>query len=315
MRWATFRPLDSAAERVGAVVGDRLHALPAGPALVDLLPDLAEAAKQAVRSPADVFALDAVRLRAPVPRPPSVRDFYAFEQHVRTARAGRGLDVDPDWYELPVFYFSNPAAVVGPGDPVAVPPGSGELDYELEVAAVVGRGGSDLDAATAEHHIAGFTVMNDWSARDLQRREMRLGLGPAKGKDFATSLGPFLVTPDELEPYRAGPAYGLEMSASVNGREWSRGRLSEIHWSFGEMLAYASRGTILVPGDVIGSGTCGTGCILELSLTGGAEAYPWLQPGDAVSLTVEAIGTLANHIAEPAASGGGGTAGAGGVVG
>ena len=296
MRWATFRPLDSAAERVGVLVGDRLHALPAGPALVDLLPDLAEAGRQAVRSPADVFALDAVRLRAPVPRPPSVRDFYAFEQHVRTARAGRGLDVDPDWYELPVFYFSNPAAIVGPDDPVAAPPGCGELDYELEVAAVVGRGGSDLDAAAAEGHIAGFTVMNDWSARDLQRREMRLGLGPAKGKDFATSLGPFLVTPDELEPYREGSAYGLDMVATVNGREWSRGRLSDIHWGFGELLAYGSRGTAVVPGDVIGSGTCGTGCILELSLTGGADAYPWLRPGDTVALTVEALGTLANAV-------------------
>ena len=140
--------------------------------------------------------------------------------------------------------------------------------------------------------------MNDWSARDLQRREMRLSLGPAKGKDFATTLGPFLVTPDELEPFREGEAYDLAMTATVNGKEYSRASLAEIYWSFGEMLAYASRGTRVVPGDVIGSGTCGTGCILELSLVHGEQAYPWLSPGDHVALEVEHLGRVVNRVVE-----------------
>src|SRR5438876_12401634 len=142
--------------------------------------------------------------------------------------------MDPDWYELPVFYFSNPAAVVGPDAEVEIPPGSAALDFELEVAAVVGRGGSDLDPSDGERHIAGFCVMNDWSARDLQAREMKLSMGPVKGKDFATTLGPVLTTPDELEPFRGDRAFGLTMTASVNGREYSRASLDDIYWSFGE---------------------------------------------------------------------------------
>jgi 2-keto-4-pentenoate hydratase/2-oxohepta-3-ene-1,7-dioic acid hydratase in catechol pathway len=300
MRWATFRIAD--AERVGLVLNERIHALRPGDRLIDLLGDdgerLASAGDLATNDPFEVYDLDAATLLAPVPNPPSVRDFYAFEQHAKTARKGRGLEMDPDWYELPVFYFTNPAAVVGSGAEVAIPPGSSELDYELEVAAVVGMGGSDLDPEAAERHIAGFCVMNDWSARDLQRREMKLSLGPAKGKDFATTLGPFLVTPDELEPCRAGRSFSLAMRAEVNAREYSRGSLADVYWSFGEMLAYASRGTRLVPGDVIGSGTCGTGCILELSLVHGPEEYPWLQPGDEVVAEVEHLGRLVNRVVE-----------------
>jgi 2-keto-4-pentenoate hydratase/2-oxohepta-3-ene-1,7-dioic acid hydratase in catechol pathway len=301
MRWATFMD-DRGQERVGLVDGETVRALEPGVRLLDLLGDdgatLAEAGGRAGRDPADVCELSGLRLLAPVPVPPSVRDFYAFEQHVRTARQRRGLEMEPDWYELPVFYFTNPAAMLGPTDDVAVPPGSQQLDFELEVAAVVGLGGSDLDPEDAGPHIAGFAVMNDWSARDLQRREMKLSLGPAKGKDFATSLGPFLVTPDELEPYRKGRAYDLAMTAMVNGVEYSRASLADIYWSFGEMLAYASRGTRLVPGDVIGSGTCGTGCILELSLVHGEDAYPWLKPGDEVVLEVEHVGRMANTVVE-----------------
>ena len=300
MRWATFRAGDGSADRVGLVVEGRLHALPHGTTLVSLFGDdgerLARAGERALADPAEVLHLDQVRLRPPVPRPPSFRDFYAFEAHVRTARRGRGLEMDPDWYQLPVFYFSNPGALVGDGEDVAVPPGCLELDYELEVAAVVGRGGSDLDPATAESAIAGFSILNDWSARDLQRREMRHSLGPVKGKDFATSLGPFLVTPDELAGSRSGSAFELAMSASVNGREYSRASLAEIHWSFGEMLAYASRGAALAAGDVIGTGTCGSGCILELSLVHGTDAYPWLQPGDEVALSVDRLGSLRNRV-------------------
>lgn len=235
-----------------------------------------------------------VTLLCPVPEPPSIRDFYAFEAHVATARRSRGLEMEADWYDLPVFYFTNPAAVLGPGDPVR-PPVTAELDYELEVAAVIGVECADLDPDAWLDVVAGFTVMNDWSARDLQRREMALGLGPAKGKDFATSLGPVLVTPDELLGPDGVP--GGAMTASVNGVEWSRGELADLHFGWGELLAHASRSTRLRPGDVIGSGTVGTGCILELGLVHGRDRYPWLQPGHEVTLSVEGIGELTNRIA------------------
>jgi 2-keto-4-pentenoate hydratase/2-oxohepta-3-ene-1,7-dioic acid hydratase in catechol pathway len=301
MRWATFRSADGE-ERVGVVLGATVKALEPGLRLLDLLGDdgtqLRQAGERATTDPAATYSVDDVRLLAPVPRPPSVRDFYAFEQHVKTARQRRGLEMEPDWYELPVFYFSNPAAVIGPNDDVVIPPGSNELDFELEVAAVVGMGGADLAPDEAERHIAGFCVMNDWSARDLQRREMKLSMGPVKGKDFATSLGPVLVTPDELEPRRSGRAYELRMRAWVNGREYSDASLADIYWSFGEMLAYASRGTEVVPGDVIGSGTCGTGCILELSLVHGEEAFPWLRADDVVALEVEELGRIESRVVE-----------------
>ena len=224
----------------------------------------------------DDYALGDVRLLAPVPRPPSVRDFYAFEEHVRNAARVTGRPgVADEWYELPVFYFSNPAAIYGPEDEIPYPRGSTELDYELEVAAVVG----------AEGEIGGFTIMNDWSARDLQRQEMRVGLGPAKGKDFATSLGPVVVTPDELGDLR------LEMVARVNGDERSRGNLGDMYHSWEAIVARAGANTQLVPGDVIGSGTVGSGCILE---HGDGR---WLQRGDVVELEVEGIGVLRNAIA------------------
>ena len=223
------------------------------------------------------YPLDAVDLRPPVLHPPSVRDFYAFEQHVKTARAHRGLDVPPEWYEIPVFYFSNPAAIFGPEDEIPYPNGTNELDYELEVAAIIGADGA----------IGGFTAMNDWSARDLQRKEMKVGLGPAKGKDFATSLGPIVVTPDEFD--------GSEgvMVARVNGEERSRGNLRDLHWPWARLVEQAAMNSHLVPGDVIGSGTVGTGCILEL-----ADGR-WLRPGDEVELEVEGLGVLRNRIAPP----------------
>ena len=300
MRWVTFARGADSEDRTGLVVDSAVHALPAGETLLGLLGDdgetLAAAGDRANRDPADVFPLDEVVLRAPLPLPPTVRDFYAFEQHVKTARQRRGLDMDPDWYELPVFYFSNPYAVIADGTDVAVPPGSQELDFELEVAAIIGRGGADLTPQQGEQSIAGFCILNDWSARDIQRREMKLSMGPVKGKDFATSLGPMLVTPDELEDARSGRAYDLTMSASVSGREYSRASLAEIYWSFGEMISYASRGTRVDTGDVIGSGTCGTGCILELALVHGGDAYPWLKPGDEVVLSVDRLGSLSNRI-------------------
>lgn len=221
------------------------------------------------------YALADVVLRAPILRPPSVRDFYAFEQHVRAARALRGQEVAPEWYEQPVFYFSNPAAVYGPEEEVPYPEGTEELDYELEVAAIVG----------ADGEIGGFTIMNDWSARDLQRKEMRVGLGPAKGKDFATSLGPVVVTSDEFDGTSG------TMVARVNGEERSRGQLADMHFSWQRIVEQAARNTRLYPGDVLGSGTVGTGCILE---HGDGR---WLQRGDVVELEVEGIGVLRNGVA------------------
>ena len=235
-----------------------------------------------------------VGLLCPVPEPPSIRDFYAFEAHVATARRSRGLEMEPSWYEVPVFYFTNPAAVLGPGDEVR-PPQTHELDYELEVAAVIGNECSDVEPDQWLDVVAGFTVMNDWSARDLQRREMALGLGPAKGKDFATSLGPVLVTPDELVD-ASGVPRGV-MTATVNGEEWSRGELADLHHGWGALIAHASRDTRLRRGDVIGSGTVGTGCILELGLVHGHDRYPWLRAADEVTLTVEGIGSLTNRVA------------------
>ena len=301
VRWVTYSKRSSASgPGAGLLVDNHVHAIEPVIPLVDLLGDdgerLARAGDRARSEPAEVLPLDAVRLHAPIPHPPTVRDFYAFEQHVRTARQRPGLEMDPDWYALPVFYFSNPYAILGPDDDVATPPGSTELDYELEVAAIVGRAGADLEPDDAERHITGYCVMNDWSARDVQRREMKLSMGPVKGKDFATSLGPILVTPDELSSAEGGRAYDLTMTASVNGVEYSRASLADIYWSFGEMVAYASRGTRVEPGDVIGSGTCGTGCILELSLVHGSEQYPWLQAGDVVELSVERLGTLRNRV-------------------
>jgi len=221
------------------------------------------------------YPLAEVRLRPPVLQPPSVRDFYAFEEHVRRARELRGADPVPqEWYEIPVFYFSNPAAIYGPDDEIPRPEETRELDYELEVAAVIG----------AEGKIGGFTVMNDWSARDLQRAEMRVGLGPSKGKDFATSLGPIVVTPDEFDGTSG------EMVARVNGEERSRGTLRDLHHSWEAIVAHAARNTRLLPGDVLGSGTVGTGCILE------AGDERWLEPGDVVELEVEGIGVLRNSV-------------------
>ena len=295
MRLATYRSSVDAAEHV-AVVGDgELRLLRDPVSLVELLaagPDaIASAAASAQADPLEVVdehvAAVSPRLRAPIPVPPSVRDFMAFEEHVVTSTRAFGRTVDPFWYEAPAFYFTNPAAIAGPNDTIAVPPGCTRFDYELEVAVVIGRGGSDIPVGEAAHHIAGYTLLADWSARDLQFKEIPIGLGPVKAKDSATSLGPWLVTPDELDP-----ALGLDMTASVNGREYSRGRLSDLYWSFPQMISYASRGTRLVPGDILGSGTVGTGCILELAGVHGEEKYPWLVPGDTVRLAVDGLGAV-----------------------
>lgn len=235
------------------------------------------------------------RVRA-VLHPTTLRDAYAFEQHVKTANKNRGRDVPSEWYDFPVFYFTNPHSIFGPDEEIPYPPYTSQLDYELEVAVVIGKGGMDIRPEDAEDHIFGYTIFNDWSARDVQRAEMKVGLGPAKGKDFASSLGPFIVTKEALSdraPGRPG-VYDLEMTAKVNGVEMSRGNLKDIFWSFGEIIARASQSAMLYAGDVIGSGTVGTGCLLELTKAQG----PWLQPGDVVELEVERIGILKNRIKE-----------------
>lgn len=233
-----------------------------------------------------------IRLAAPIPRPPSFRDFYAFEGHVKTARANRGLEMVPEWYHFPVFYFSNAGAVKGHDEVVEKPAFTEWLDYELEVACVIGKKGKNITRENALDYIEGFMVLNDWSARDVQREEVKVGLGPAKGKDFATSMGPYLVTKDELEDCRNGEHFNLEMNAAVNGRVLSKGNVNTLYFSFSQMIERASQDCTLYPGDVIGSGTVATGCILEL----GTNVHRWLEKGDVVELSVERLGTLRNKI-------------------
>lgn len=247
------------------------------------------------RMPPALKNLADVKLRPPVPRPPLIRDFYAFEDHVKAARARRGLQMPQEWYEFPAFYYSNPGKVYGPDDEVPRPSYTEALDYELEIACVLGKTGMDVVEEDAESFIAGYTIMNDWSARDIQEKEMKIGLGPAKAKDFATSLGPWIVTPDELQDRRIGNGrFDLAMKARVNGKQLSNGNMKNIHWTFPQMIARASQSVEVQAGDVFGSGTVGTGSILEL----GHDVHRWLIPGDEVELEIERLGTLRNRIIE-----------------
>jgi len=327
MKLVTFRTPDRATH-AGVVFGERVFTLDY-PTVLELLRDpeglakahnvLRESGKEYIQnepdSPAPLaeaalsmvskviherraaeYTLHELVLLPPIPDPPSVRDFYAFEQHVKTVRARRGVEMIPEWYEIPTFYFSNNSEIYGHDEPIPYPVGSNELDIELEIACVIGRDGKDIPVEEAADYIAGYTIMNDWSARDFQFKEMKLNLGPAKGKDFATSIGPWLVTPDELASRRqesgAGERYDMTMIARVNGKEISRGNFNQIYYSFPQMIAYASRNTRLRAGDVLGSGTVGTGCIREI----GIEVQPWLQRGDVVELEIEGIGVLRNRI-------------------
>ena len=237
--------------------------------------------------------LDA-KILPPVINPPAFRDFYAFEQHVRSARKLRGLDMHPDWFKIAIFYFSNPNCCYGHGQEIPYPSNTTELDFELEFAIIIGNGGSNLKANQSEKVIAGYTILNDWSSRNLQREEMPLSLGPAKGKDFASSFGPYMVTPDELDDaWDDNGKLHLRMTCHVNGKLISDGNTNDLYHSFGDMIERASMNTKLMPGEYIGSGTVGTGCILELrpENTGG-----WIQKGDTVTLEVERLGKLENKI-------------------
>ncbi|MFI5806760.1 fumarylacetoacetate hydrolase family protein [Streptomyces sp. NPDC051561] len=303
MRFATF---EYRHRTRAAVVEDdgTLFPLPGVTSLTDLirdsdgLPGLLDAGAAALDVPPGPHVSE-VRLLSPL-QPSSVRDFVTFEEHVEGVRRSVSGEsgVPEQWYEAPTFYFTNPHAVFGPDDDIPMPPGSSVLDFELEVAAVIGRDGQDLTPEQAREHIVGYTVFNDWSARDLQAAEMRVGLGPCKGKDGATTLGPYLVTADELEPYRDSEGLlRLALTAEVNGEKTGSDLLSHMSWTFEEMAAYASRGTRIVSGDVLGSGTCGNGgCLAELWGRSGAQVPPPLKPGDTVTLTVEGIGSLTNRV-------------------
>jgi len=246
-------------------------------------------------------------LIAPVPHPTSCRDAYAFRQHVAAARRNRRMEMIPEFDQYPVFYFTNHNAIQGPGEIECMPDHFQQLDFELEIAAVIGKKGRNFTAAEADDYIAGFMIMNDMSARALQMEEMRLNLGPAKGKDFSTAIGPWLVTPDELEPYKTaakpghtGNAYNLKMTCTVNGIEVSSGNAADMDWTFAEIIERCAYGVDVLPGDVIGSGTVGTGCFLELNGTGllNDENYQpqWLQDGDEVEMEITGLGRLINII-------------------
>jgi 2-keto-4-pentenoate hydratase/2-oxohepta-3-ene-1,7-dioic acid hydratase in catechol pathway len=287
MRWVTYDA--GSGPRTGVIDGETVRGLRAGVALVDILDELAEAAAAA---PDEVRALDDVRLLAPLPRPPSVRDALGFLEHLRGCyRAlGRPGELHEAWSQTPAFYFANVASIVGPHDDVPLAPGCAMFDFELEVGAVIGRGGADLHPDEAEQHIVGYTFFNDWSARDVQLRDSAQGIGMGKSKDSASTLGPALVTVDELEPYRRDGRLAFEVAVTLNDEKIGHGSLDMMDWPFGELVAFASRGVTLVPGDVIASGTVPGCCLLEHADGADLAGSRWLRPGDVVSLSSEALG-------------------------
>jgi fumarylacetoacetate (FAA) hydrolase len=293
--------LDRGLGHVGAKVDGKtvLALVEAGEAGLAAARDVLRAHAEGKLPPAAVVPAQGAKLLAPIPRPPSMRDGYAFRQHVETARRNRGLEMIPEFDQFPVFYFTNHQAVVGPGPVSVMPRHTERLDFELEAAIVVGREARNVAAKDADSIVFGMTIMNDWSARALQMDEMKLSLGPAKGKDFATSLGPWLVTMDELLPAtkgsESGAKFDLGMRAFVNGVQVSQGNVADMTWTFAQILERASYGVTLYPGDVIGSGTCGTGCFLELN---GSKITKdqWLRPGDVVALEIDRLGRLENTI-------------------
>jgi fumarylacetoacetate (FAA) hydrolase len=254
------------------------------------------------------ISVDTVQLLAPVPYPASCRDGYAFRQHVAAARRNRKADMIPEFDQFPIFYFTNHHSIAGPGEVVCMPDHFEKLDFELEAAIVICKAGRNIKAEEADEYIGGLMIMNDFSARRLQMEEMLLNLGPAKGKDFATTIGPWLVTLDELEEFEVAPkenhvgkAWDLKMACKVNDLQVSAGNLGDMDWTFAEIIERASYGVELYPGDVIGSGTVGTGCFLELNGTGKLNdpnyAEQWLKDGDVVEMEIDGLGTLTNTIA------------------
>jgi 2-keto-4-pentenoate hydratase/2-oxohepta-3-ene-1,7-dioic acid hydratase in catechol pathway/glyoxylase-like metal-dependent hydrolase (beta-lactamase superfamily II) len=295
MKWVTYQNDNGA--RTGVLSGDAIHAVPLGVTLLDLVNrganGLRKAGEEALRSPAETVRLGDVTLMAPIPRPPSIRDSLCFLDHMRNCQAvlGAGRELADTWYRIPAFYFACPATVLGPYDDVPMAPGSAWQDFELEIGAVIGTTGKDLTVEQAEQAIIGYTIFNDWSARDLQQLEGQLAIGQAKGKDSGVSMGPYLVTPDELEPYRREGKLSLQVSALVNDTEIGSGSTGQMDWSFAEVISYASRGVTLSPGDVFGSGTVPTCTLIEHLSLAALESFPgWLHDGDVVTLKVEGLG-------------------------
>ncbi len=300
-RWA-----DGADLGEGFVIGDRVVPFPDGLRVAQVLEQGLPAAGRLFERVTgdDGVPLNEVRLLAPLV-PASIRDFVAFEEHVEGVSAGvEGTShVAPEWYDAPTFYFTNPHTVLGPGEAVA-PPVTERLDFELELAVVIGgvdgSDGRNLDVDAARAHIFGYTIMNDWSARDLQAREMKVRLGPAKGKDFGTSLGPWIVTADELEPHLDDQGFlAVRAEVHVNDELIGHDLVSNAGWPFPEFVAYAARNSRVVPGDVLGSGTVGNGgCLGELWGRNGALTPSPLQPGDVVRMTIEGIGELVGAVGD-----------------
>jgi len=305
VRLATFRRLDDEPHlrRVGLVLGHgehtRVHPFDAGFDLVELLAESAEwrDSQADVAASGDGLALDAVVLLPPV-YPVAMRDFLTFEAHVDGMERGQGNPGPPaEWYDAPVFLFMAPHAVTGPYDDVALPPDTERFDFELEIAAVICRDARDVPAAEAGAHIGGYCVMNDWSARDVQGKEMKLKLGPSKGKDFATTIGPWVVTPDELDDLRDEDGFlDLTMSVSVNGVQVGSDRTAHMGWSFEQLVSHASRASWVKAGEVLASGTCASGSLAESWGRTGSLTPPPLQIGDVVEMTIERIGTIRNTV-------------------
>jgi fumarylacetoacetate (FAA) hydrolase len=276
----------------------------------EALVDVAKSTEADIKSGKNTVAgtgYDSVEIMAPVPNPASCRDGYAFRQHVAAARRNRKVEMIAEFDQYPIFYFTNHNAIQGPGDIPCMPDHFQKLDFELEAAVVLGKKGRNVTADEADQYIAGYMIMNDMSARTLQMEEMLLNLGPAKGKDFSTVIGPMLVTPDELEPYKipakdnhTGNNYSLKMKCWVNGVLVSEGNMGDMDWTFAEIIERCAYGADILPGDVIGSGTVGTGCFLELNGTGLLNdpnyKVQWLQPGDVVEMEIEGLGKLKNTI-------------------
>src|ERR1700735_5082015 len=305
MRWLTFR--DDSGQRTGVLSGDGIHALQSGVSLLELIgrgvAGLREAGEDAPRS-GPTPLLNQVKLMAPIPRPPSIRYSLCFLSHMRNCQAamGAGRVLSDTWYQIPAFYFACPSTVLGPYDDAPMAPGSAWQDFELEIAAVIGTTGKDLSVAEAEQAIIGYMIFNDWSARDLQQLEGQLAIGQAKGKDSGVTLGPYLVTPDELEPYRRDGKLSLDVTALVNDEVIGSGSTAQMDWSFAEIIAYASRGVMLNPGDVFGSGTVPTCTLVEhLDPTAPESFRGWLHDGDVVTLRVEGLGETRQNVRKTAA--------------
>ncbi|MCC6383833.1 MAG: fumarylacetoacetate hydrolase family protein [Bacteroidia bacterium] len=298
-------------KKAAAVKGEKLASdmsefLAAGDSAMELAKTIDSDIKSG-RAPLEAIDISQVELLAPITRPTSLRDGYAFRQHVAAARRNRGVEMIPEFDQYPIFYFSNHNAVQGPGDVWCMKDHFSNLDFELEWAVIMGKSGKNIHAEKADSYIAGFTIMNDLSARTLQMEEMKLNLGPAKGKDFSTAIGPFLVTPDELMEYLTSPkpghtgnSYRLKMTCKVNGIQVSAGNTGDMDWTFAEIIERCSYGVSILPGDVIGSGTVGTGCFLELNGTGklnNPDFKPqWLMENDTIEMEITGLGKLINTV-------------------